>query len=39
LRKATGAGIAVSFIAVASTVTALLLLGWRAAAARLTRSR
>lgn len=35
LRKATGAGIAVSFIAVASAVTALLLLGWRAAAARL----
>lgn len=39
LRKATGAGIAVSFIAVASTVTALLLLGWRAVAARVARSR
>lgn len=31
LRKATSAGIAVSFIVVASLVTALLLLGWRAA--------
>lgn len=30
LRKATGQGTAVTFIAVASTVTALLLLGWRA---------
>lgn len=37
LRKATGAGIAFSFIAVASAVTALLLLGWRAVAARLAR--
>lgn len=37
LRKATGAGIAFSFVAVASVVTALLLLGWRAVAARLTR--
>jgi hypothetical protein len=31
LRKATSAGVAASFIVVASTVTALLLLGWRAA--------
>ena len=30
LRKATGAGVAVSFILVASLVTGLLLLGWRA---------
>lgn len=37
LRKATGAGIAFSFVVVASAVTALLLLGWRAVAARLTR--
>ncbi len=32
LRKATAAGVAGSFIVVASTVTALLLLGWRAIA-------
>lgn len=32
LRRATSAGVAASFIAVASVVTALLLLGWRAAA-------
>ncbi len=31
LRKATCAGVAASFVLVASTVTALLLLGWRAA--------
>jgi hypothetical protein len=31
LRKATSAGVAASFVAVASTVTALLMLGWRAA--------
>jgi DUF3054 family protein len=31
LRKATSAGVAASFVAVAATVTALLLLGWRAA--------
>ncbi len=31
LRKATSAGVAASFVAVASTITALLLLGWRAA--------
>ncbi len=30
LRKATSAGVAASFIVVASTVTAVLLLGWRA---------
>jgi hypothetical protein len=30
LRKATSAGMAASFVAVAATVTALLLLGWRA---------
>ena len=32
LRKVTAAGVAGSFVVVASTVTALLLLGWRAAA-------
>lgn len=32
LRKATSAGVAASFVVVAATVTALLLLGWRAAA-------
>ena len=31
LRKLSGQGVAVSFIVVASTVTALLLLGWRLA--------
>lgn len=31
LRKLTSAGVAVSFVVVASSVTALLLLGWRAA--------
>ncbi|MCV7257693.1 DUF3054 domain-containing protein [Mycobacterium shimoidei] len=31
LRKATSAGVAASFVVVASVVTALLLLGWRAA--------
>lgn len=30
LRKATSAGVAVSFVVVASSVTAVLLLGWRA---------
>lgn len=39
LRKATSAGIAISFIMVASLVTALLLLGWRAALAAVTRRR
>lgn len=33
LRKATGEGTALSFIIVASSTTALLLLGWRAVAA------
>ncbi len=33
LRKASSQGVAVSFVVVASLVTALLLLGWRAAAA------
>lgn len=33
LRKAGSAGVAASFVVVASSVTALLLLGWRAAAA------
>jgi hypothetical protein len=32
LRKATSAGVAASFIVVASSVTVLLLLGWRAVA-------
>ena len=32
LRKATSAGVAASFIVVAATVTAVLLLGWRAVA-------
>jgi Protein of unknown function (DUF3054) len=32
LRKATGAGVAASFVVVASSVTAVLLLGWRLAA-------
>ena len=39
LRKATSAGVAVSFIIVASTVTALLLLGWRGIAADVRRRR
>lgn len=37
LRKVSGQGVAVSFIVVASTVTGLLLLGWRAAARRFGR--
>lgn len=37
LRKLTGAGTAVSFLVVASLVTATLLLGWRAVAAGLVR--
>ena len=32
LRKATGQGVAASFVVVATSVTALLLLGWRLAA-------
>lgn len=39
LRVITRSGIAVSFILVASAVTALLLLGWRAVAARSARRR
>jgi len=39
LRKATGAGIALSFVAVATTVTALLLLGWRAVVTARARRR
>jgi peptidoglycan/LPS O-acetylase OafA/YrhL len=39
LRKATGAGIALSFVAVATAATALLLLGWRAAVTGLGRRR
>jgi hypothetical protein len=37
LRKATSAGTAISFVVVASLVTAILLLGWRAAATALAR--
>lgn len=37
LRKASSQGVAVSFIVVASTVTALLLLGWRGVAILLRR--
>jgi hypothetical protein len=37
LRKATSAGTAVSFVVVASLVTAILLLGWRAAVSALAR--
>jgi hypothetical protein len=33
LRKATSAGVAASFVLVAASVTAVLLLGWRAAVA------
>lgn len=39
LRKATGAGTAFSFVVVASLVTGVLLLGWRAVAAALSRRR
>jgi hypothetical protein len=39
LRKATGMGIAFSFIVVATLATALLLLGWRAALAGVARRR
>ncbi|GAA2770872.1 DUF3054 domain-containing protein [Mycolicibacterium pallens] len=39
LRKASSQGVAVSFIIVASVVTALLLLGWRGVAAVLRRRR
>lgn len=37
LRKATSQGVAPSFVVVASLATALLLLGWRAATALMTR--
>lgn len=39
LRKATSQGVAVSFVVVASLVTALLLLGWRAIANASRKSR
>lgn len=39
LRKATSAGVAASFVVVAATVTALLLLGWRVAAGLALRRR
>jgi peptidoglycan/LPS O-acetylase OafA/YrhL len=39
LRKATSAGVAVSFVVVASSVTAVLLLGWRAAVGLTRRHR
>lgn len=39
LRKATSQGTAVSFVVVASLVTAILLLGWRGGAAILARRR
>jgi hypothetical protein len=38
LRKATSAGVSTSFVVVASLSTAVLLLGWRAAAALFRRS-
>jgi hypothetical protein len=38
LRKATSAGVQTSFVVVASIATAVLLLGWRAAAALLRRT-
>ena len=37
LRKASAQGVAVSFVIVASTVTAVFLLGWRGAAALIRR--
>jgi peptidoglycan/LPS O-acetylase OafA/YrhL len=39
LRKASSAGVAASFVVVAATVTALLLLGWRAAVGLALRRR
>jgi Protein of unknown function (DUF3054) len=39
LRKVSSAGVAASFVVVASTVTALLLLGWRAAVTLSARRR
>jgi hypothetical protein len=39
LRKASSAGVAASFVVVAASVTAVLLLGWRAAAGLALRRR
>lgn len=39
LRAMTGQGVAASFVVVASVVTAVLLFGWRAIAARVARGR
>jgi Protein of unknown function (DUF3054) len=39
LRKASSAGVAASFVVVAATVTAVLLLGWRAAVGVTPRTR
>ncbi len=39
LRKATSAGVAASFVVVAASVTAVLLLGWRAVAGVILRCR
>jgi len=39
LRKASSAGVAASFVVVAASVTAVLLLGWRAAVALTVRHR
>ena len=39
LRKATSAGVAFSFVVVASAATAVLLLGWRVVAAAVARRR
>ncbi len=39
LRRATSAGVAASFVVVAASVTALLLLGWRAVAGLILRRR
>lgn len=39
LRKASSASVALAFVAVASTVTAVLLLGWRAAVQSVARRR
>ena len=39
LRKATSAGVAVSFVVVASAATAVVLLGWRVVVAAVTRGQ
>jgi hypothetical protein len=39
LRKASSAGVAVSFVVVAASVTAVLLLGWRAVVGLISRDR